>query len=130
MITDKAADVIVILDLSSSMRRDIGSQTAYDSNYQTVTNSRYYQAKNAVQKLADALYAVNGTDGEQYRMGLITFSNYAGRTYLNPTENRSTFQSVLDGITAYEGSGTNWEHSLQLANQMAVASDRATVSGK
>ena len=126
MITDKVADVIVILDLSSSMRRDIGSQTAYDSNYQTVTNSRYYQAKNAVQKLAERLYAVNGTDGEQYRMGLITFSNYAGRTYLSPTENQSTFQSTLDGITAYEGSGTNWEHALQLANQMSVASDRAT----
>ncbi|MBR2729157.1 MAG: VWA domain-containing protein [Lachnospiraceae bacterium] len=125
MITEKVADVIVILDLSSSMRRDIGSQTAYDNNYQTVTNSRYYQAKQAVQKLADRLYAVNGTDGEQYRMGLVTFSNKA-TIRQTPTEDKDTFQSVLDGITRYEGSGTNWEHSLQLANQMAVASDRAT----
>ena len=129
MITEKVADVIVILDLSSSMRRDIGSQTAYDNPqngyYQYVENSRYYQAKQAVQKLADKLYEVNGTDGEQYRMGLVTFSNKATiRQY--PTESKSQFQSVLDGITAYEGSGTNWEHSLQLANQMATASDRAT----
>ena len=125
MVTDKVADVIVILDLSSSMRRDIGSQTAYDNNYQTNARSRYYQAKLAVQRLADTLYAANGEDGEKYRMGLITFSNKA-TIRRTPTEDQDAFQSVLDGITAYEGSGTNWEHSLQLANRMAVSSDRAT----
>ena len=125
MEASKIADVIVILDLSSSMRRDIGSTTAYDNNYQTNSRSRYYQAKKAVQTLADKLYEANGTDGEQYRMGLVTFSN-KGTIRQYPTDDKTEFQSVLDGITAYEGSGTNWEHSLQLANQMAVSSDRAT----
>ena len=121
---DKVADVIVILDLSSSMRRDIGSSTAYDNNYQTNANSRYYQAKKAVQTLADTLYGLNGTE-EKYRLGLITFSNKA-TVRQTPTADQNQFQAVLDGITGYEGSGTNWEHSLQLANQMNVPSDRST----
>ncbi|MDO5138546.1 MAG: vWA domain-containing protein, partial [Oscillospiraceae bacterium] len=125
MEAEKIADVIAILDLSSSMRRDIGSNTAYDNNYQTVTNSRYYQAKNAVQTLADTLYGLNGTDGQKYRLGLVTFSN-KGTVRQTPTSDQDEFQEVLDNITAYEGSGTNWEHALQLANQMAVASDRST----
>ena len=125
MEVEKLADVIVILDLSSSMRKSIGSETEH-SNYTTNTDSRYYQAKLAVQNLANKLYQRNAKAGtDLYRMGLVTFSNDA-QVRQTLTSSQATFQSALNGITEYESNGTNWEYALQLANSMSVDSGRAT----
>ena len=126
MVAEKVADVIVILDLSTSMKRAIDSRDPYD-NYQSNTNSRFYQAKQALQKLADNLYDRNDESGDpQYRLGLITFSNKAVVKKM-PTENRQEFQSALNNITTHDTEeGTNWEHSLMVANQLDLPLDRAT----
>lgn len=127
MVAEKVADVIVILDLSTSMSRAIDSRDKY-TDYQSNTNSRFYQAKQALQKLADELYDRNDESGEpQYRLQLITFSNKATVKLAEPTADREAFQSVLDGITAHDTEeGTNWEHSLMVANQQDLPLDRAT----
>ena len=127
---EKLADVIVVFDVSGSMGRYINSE----SNATNYEDSRLYHTKEAAKALADEL--LNGAqyfnrDGEHLvRMSLIKFSNIAeqvntGFEYGNFTESYATFAAAIDGMSAQ--GGTNWEHSLQLANEVSdLDPDRAT----
>ena len=65
-------------------------------------------------------------------MAMIYFSNTATQVALSSTPgaeyfttDQTTFTNAVDNLPAPDG-GTNWEYALQLANEMAVESDRAT----
>lgn len=122
---EKLADVIVVLDLSSSMQNNIHNTSSTGNNYANNTNSRFYQAKQAVTTLADNLYKKNENGKSLIRMGLVTFSGNA-QVRQELTDSKDTFLSTVNSITRYEGKGTNWEHALKLANEMSVDSGRAT----
>ena len=120
------ADVIVVLDLSSSMQNNIHNTSSTGSEYATNTSSRYYQAKQAVITLANNLYQKNVESGKNLiRMGLVTFAGNA-QVRQPLTESKDTFLGAVNRISRYEGKGTNWEHAIKLANEMAVDSGRAT----
>ena len=123
---EKLADVIVVLDLSSSMQNYIQNGNSTGGGYATNPNSRFYQAKQAVLTLANNLYAKNTADNPNLiRMGLVTFGGNA-QVRQELTADSQTFLSTVNAITRYEGKGTNWEHALKLANEMSVDSGRST----
>lgn len=122
---EKLADVIVVLDLSSSMQNNIHDTSTTGDGYQENENSRFYQAKKAVTTLANNLYQKNENGKSLIRMGLVTFSGSA-QVRQKLTESKDTFLNTVGSINRYEGKGTNWEHALKLANEMSVESDRAT----
>ena len=116
---EKLADVIVVFDTSGSMRQNMaGNDTYYDSR------RRLTIAKNAVNAMARTLLAKTNSSGDKLiRMSLISFNDYA-TVEQEFTDNYSTFSGAVNDLSA--ANGTNWEHALKLANQMAVESDRAT----
>ena len=118
---DSPADVIVIMDVSGSMRYNMAHTTAYDANQAQYMdhNSRMWLAADAVNDMADTL--LNGDN--DVRMALISFSTTAD-TVQAFTDNYSTFTSKVNALRP--GGGTNWEEALRLANHMATNSDRAT----
>ena len=126
MKVEKLADVIVVLDLSSSMQNNIHNNESTGNGYTTNANSRYYQAKQAVTTLANNLYQKNTDSGKDLiRMGLVTFAGSATvRQQL--TANKSEFLDKVNDISRYEGKGTNWEYALKKANEMEVDPGRAT----
>ena len=112
---DKLADVIVVLDVSGSM---------YDNKDMGNDKRRITAAREAVNSLAKTLLEQNTTDNpELFRMALVTFST-SGTTTQGFTTDLSTYQSAVNNVPT--GGGTNWEDALEIANQMAVSSDRAT----
>ena len=111
---NKLADVIVVLDKSASMynNRDMGNNTR-----------RITAAKSAVNALAKTLLEQNtASKPELFRMALIEFST-TGTTTQGFTTDLETYQDAVNGVST-EG-GTNWEDALEIADQMAVSSDRA-----
>ena len=117
---EKLADVIVVFDVSGSMKEDM------DGNKNNVADKdkRLTLAKNATLQLANDLFAKNEEAGtDLIRMGLITFSNTAN-TVLELTDNKDAFTNAVKKLSA--DGGTNWEYALQLANEMDVDPDRAT----
>lgn len=117
---EKLADVIVVFDVSGSMGRYVeNDNTAPDDD------SRLYHTKQAAKALAEELLTdpkyFNRDNEHLVRMALVKFSNDAqvvnsGFELGNFTESYSTFSNAIDGMDAL--GGTNWEHSLQLANQI------------
>ena len=109
------ADVIVVFDVSGSMNDNISSSDRTD---------RIDAAKDAVNTMAEKLL---GTAGNDVRMALVPFSttgskrSFGGQDFTN---SNSTYQSAVNSLTA--NGGTNWEQALRIANNMAVANDRAT----
>ena len=131
---EKLADVIVIVDVSSSMRRHMGtSTTTYESNDTPVGNytdhdTRMWIAHSAVNALADTLIGDNtdfhdSAGNKLIRMSLISFSDKASLVQ-DFTENYSEYESAVKGLKTNQG--TNWEDALRMANNMEVDSDRAT----
>ena len=113
---EKLADVIVVFDVSGSMGRSMSGST------------RLAVAKNAVNNLVDNLAEKKNSDGNPLvRMSLISFSNTAssviGLTDLT-TQGVSDYKAAVRGLSA--NGGTNWDYALQLANEQAVDSGRAT----
>ncbi len=113
---EKLADVIVVFDVSGSM------------GYSMSGSTRLAVAKNAVNNLVDNLAEKKNSDGNPLvRMSLISFSNTAsseiGLTDLT-TQGVSDYKAAVSGLSA--GGGTNWDCALQLANEQAVDSGRAT----
>ena len=89
---------------------------------------RLEAAKTAVNNLVDNLAQKKNSDGNPLvRMSLISFSNTAtsdiGLTDLT-TQGVSDYKAAVSGLSA--GGGTNWDYALQLANEQAVDSGRAT----
>ena len=123
---EKLADVIVVLDLSSSMQNNIHNNSTTGNGYTTNSNSRYYQAKQAVLTLANNLYQKNTDSGKELiRMGLVTFAGSA-TVRQELTADKSEFIQEVNDISRYEGKGTNWEYALKKANEMSVDSGRTT----
>lgn len=113
---EKLADVIVVFDISGSMSYGMSGST------------RLAVAKNAVNNLVDSLATRKNSAGDPLiRMSLISFSttatNEIGLTDLTAT-GVSAYKNVVAGLSA--GGGTNWDDALQLANEQAVDSGRAT----
>lgn len=122
---EKLADVVILLDVSGSMNENMNGDE-YDSYGREipVSQRRLYYAKEAINQLADDLLTRVNPDGEKLvRMGLVTFSTSA-ENQIALTDDLDEFKDQVDDLTA--NGGTNWEKALNLANQMTVASDRAT----
>ena len=123
---EKLADVIVIFDVSGSMKQNIDNdEDAADGVNDT--NSRMYQLKQAVDTLADTLLSdkyKNSQGDPLIRMSLVSFSNIAQTSGNGFTEDADIFKSWVSGLGA--DGGTNWEAALELANTIEVDSERAT----
>ena len=119
---EKLADVIVVFDVSKSMKdNNLGNKT------------RLQAAKDAVNSLAGVLAEKTNSSGAPLvRMSLIEFSTKAstvlGMTELTktgPNSGVSKIQTAVNELTA--DGGTNWDHALQLANEENdLDSERAT----
>ena len=117
----KLADVILVFDVSGSMGNNMDGGTASGSD-----PSRLARAKTAIKFLSDDLLSdqrVNLEGEKLIRMSLVTFSNTA--QVVQPfTDDPAVYAAAVDSMNS--GGGTNWERSLQVANEMAVDPDRAT----
>lgn len=147
ILVEKLADVIVILDISGSMKKD------YDGNDTTdKTQWRFTKEREAIRQLADDLLnsdEYKNVEGRnQIRMSLVTFSNTAqyrpfdesdeeildtdGTLWqpypdYNFTTDFDKYSDLLDSIKDEEVTGgTNWEQALKIANEMPVDPERAT----
>ncbi len=120
MEAEKLADVIVVYDVSGSMNFRMDSETeAVDGE------RRMDYAQTATKALAESLLGKNTTEHPNLiRMSLISFSNTAEKRQ-GFTTDLTTFNDAVTSLPSPDG-GTNWEYALQLANEMAVESDRAT----
>lgn len=101
------ANVLVVLDLSGSMKETAG------------TTTRLKAAKSAVNSVAETLLGKNGKNGapnDLVQMGLVTFGTKA-ETKLEKTNSLSTFTDTVNDLSAYSGyyKGTNWEAALAAA---------------
>lgn len=134
MEVEKLADVIVIVDTSSSMRRHMGTATdTYESNSTLVKNYRDHEtrmwiAAEAVNNLADTLIGEDtefkNSQGENLiRMSLISFNSDASLK-CGFTDDYTTFTNAVGNLTT--NTGTNWEAALELANHLRVDPERAT----
>ena len=120
MEAEKLADVIVIYDVSGSMNYRMDSETNASAGQRRMD---YAQA--ATKALAESLLGKNTTaHPELIRMALISFSNSAQKVQ-DFTTDKGIFNTAVNNLPSPEG-GTNWEQALQIANEMAVESDRAT----
>ena len=129
---EKLADVIVVMDISGSMKYDLAGTTDGEGNEIEYGNNdsrqRLYQAKQAVNNLATELAKKKNSQQQPLvRMSLISFSNTAneviGLTDLT-SSGLSSYQSAVNGLNP--DGGTNWEAALKLANEQTVDSGRAT----
>ena len=106
------ANVIVVFDVSGSMKENLGRQT------------RLQTAKTAVNGLAQKLLAKKDSQGNNLvKMALVSFSDTA-TVVQGLTTNYTTFSGKVNGLSA--NGGTNWEKALYEANHIAVDSDAAT----
>lgn len=106
------ANVIVVFDVSGSMSNSLNGRT------------RLQRAKDAVNDLADQLLAKkDSSNNPLVKMALVSFSTTAAVTQAL-TSNATEYKAAVNNLSA--NGGTNWEQSLQFANQMAVDSDAAT----
>lgn len=102
------ANVLVVLDLSGSMKNKAG------------TTTRLKAAKSAVNSVAETLLGKNGQNGapnDLVQMGLVTFGTKA-ETKLSKTTSDSTFTNTVNGLSAYSSNyadDTNWEAALAAA---------------
>ncbi len=129
---EKLADVIVIFDVSTSMRREMTNGTQYNNNDTAAKNcnhrTRLWIAHNAVKDLANTLIGDNtefqdSTGNKLIRMSLIAFSDKASLVQ-GFTDNYGAYASAVEGLKT--NTGTNWEDALRMANHMAVDPERAT----
>lgn len=131
---EKLADVIVIFDTSTSMRRKMGTstQTYYNDNTpasaQEGEQTRLYLASQAVDKLADLLIGENtafkdSAGNKLIRMSLISFDRDAVEQ-IGFTDNVNDYKTKVDALTTHQGA--NWEAALDKANYMAVDPERAS----
>lgn len=128
----KRANVIVIFDLSGSMRSNMAGNQSYGNSSSTVANidsrARLSIAGKAVNALAETLLSKKDSQGNNLvQMALITFSSdvtvhkFSGQNY---TTSLSAYQSEVNGLKA--DGATNWEAALNEANALEVSSDTPT----
>jgi len=95
-------DIAVVLDVSGSMTWEIGDPGTVVGDGQG-SNSRIFQAVQAIDTLADNLRTdVNGT-GEDDRIGLVQFGGIDEELLaLTDASDQSAIDSVIDDIEAYQ----------------------------
>lgn len=124
------ADIIVVFDVSDSMRRNMaGTQTYGTTNVTTAANinenARLHIARDAVNAMAETLLGKNVQYPNTIRMALITFSTTTAATPVQGfTTDAGVFTGKVDNLTA--NGGTNWEAALEKANSLQVRSDANT----
>ncbi len=128
--SDKLAEVIVILDVSGSMRSNMDGEWAggvEDTPWEPASERRISIAKEALYELSDMLLRQQNTSqhNQLIRMSLYTFSNIAQGPVQDYTFNADDFDTTVENLSDIKG-GTNWEHALKLANLQATDPDRAT----
>ena len=102
-------NVIVIMDTSGSM-----------------STQRMNAAKNAVNSLANSLYAYNTTENpDTVEMALVRFSTTESIAQ-GPTNSATTFRNAVNGLPNSGEGGTNWEGALQIANTVNFNDDDQT----
>ncbi|MBQ6677699.1 MAG: VWA domain-containing protein [Clostridia bacterium] len=116
----KVADVIVIFDVSGSMKNDMAGNSTDNAE-----DSRVEIAKDSIKWLANELLPQTAPTGDHlFRMALVTFSNRA-QVVQELTYDLNSYNASVDSFSA--DGGTNWEEALKVANRMSVDSDRDTV---
>lgn len=112
-------DIVVVLDTSGSMN------DPYDGKEDSP--SKLTMAKNALTNIDNTglLDKVLGSDGpDGVKVSLVTFGTYAQTVYAstdNPWYDRNNAQALknsVNGIKAYDGTGTNWEAALDEAKSL------------
>ena len=102
-------NVIVIVDTSGSMN-----------------SQRMTAAKNAVNSLANSLYAYNtSSEPNTVEMALVRFAT-SSSVAQQPTNSASTFRTAVNGLGNEGNGGTNWESALQTANGVDFNDDDQT----
>ncbi len=117
-ITNKV-DIILVLDMSSSMREDAGDgRTRYDTEI------------DAVKQLGQQLMAFNtASSPDTITMSVMTFGNLASdpqvlqvTTYADLLNGLNNIPMPPEGIITNGGQGTNWEDALSKANTIPTRS--------
>ena len=109
--TSTPADVVVVVDCSTSMNEDIGDRDG---------KSRMQAAHDAVSSLASALLTDENAAlpaEQQVQMSVVTFGTHADVAQ-GFTANANAVSSAVP-TQADEGNGTNWEAGLALANKQS-----------
>lgn len=127
------ANVIVVFDVSGSMRNNMAGTLGDNDRYNDDNNDALYDTAstradqiNANARLSIAAKAVNnmahilltkkdGNNNPLVQMALISFSTSATKVQ-DFTNNETTFTGKVNALTA--DGGTNWEQALQMANRM------------
>ena len=128
--TSNGVNVIVVFDTSSSMTRSVTNpNNKYPDTYRTEPDSRFYNARQAINKFLTDLLPNNNASTNLVQLALIDF-NYSATTHTfsggtgNPaywTNNASTFMSTVDSLTCPQG--TNWAQALDKARAVAATAD-------
>ena len=124
----KGVDVVVLLDVSSSMDQDGAT--------------RFVKAKAAAENFTNKIFADND-DGSKSnnRLALVTFAGYdggygetgAGNDMIFSLKNANAKESIISGIEALDQtySGTDYTYPFEKANEIfAAAKKQATDAGK
>ena len=117
------ANVIVVFDISGSMRDNMAGTQTYTAAQASQMNhsSRMWIAANAVAKNStgglayDLLSKTDSQGNHLVEMALISFSSTATQVQ-GFTSTYNTFANSVWGLTP--SGGTNWEGALQMANRM------------
>lgn len=113
-------DIVVVLDTSGSMNEP------YDGKEDSP--SKLTMAKNALTNIGNTglLDKVLGSDGpDGVKVSLVTFATQASTN--NPwydKDNAQALKNSVNGIKAYDGTGTNWEAALDEAKSLLDADKR------
>ena len=118
----KPIDVVVVVDVSTSMNDEISSgRWPWERG-----TSKMEAAKNATKVLADTLLNENNSklpENQQIKMSVVTFGTHA-QTVQGWTNSANAVYSSVPS-RANENQGTNWEAGLSIANSLSTGRDGA-----
>ena len=127
------ADIIVIYDVSGSMKFGLGFNSETDIPAEgngldyflpdDNPNQRHYATKKALKELATSLMAGQTGNDPAVQMSIVPFST-VDNSPTAFTGDPNTFSQNVDSLVL--GGGTNWEAALQAANNMQVREDADT----
>ncbi len=127
-------NIVLVLDTSSSMRRDKNDRRPGESGYDSTTRRMILTAK-AIESFVNGLKDNNTTaNPDAVEMALITFNKYAttSQTLTNSLGTITDKVWALNGGRTQYGTndqlsqGTNWADGLRLAANMSISDDDPT----
>ena len=118
----KPIDVVVVVDVSTSMNDEISSgRWPWEKG-----TSKMEAAKNATKVLAETLLNENNSklpENQQIKMSVVTFGTKAQTVQGWTNSANAVYNNVPS--RANENQGTNWEAGLSIANSLSTARDGA-----